>query len=45
MSADDESRFHPKPGRIRSDTPKAGRTRSFLNQAKKLARQHRTANP
>lgn len=40
MSADDEIRFRPKPGRIRSDTPRAGKTRSFLTQAKKLARQH-----
>ncbi len=41
MSADDENRFHPKPGRIRSDTPKA---RSFLTQAKKLARQQGNAH-
>jgi len=40
MSADDENRFRPKPGRIRSDTPQAGKTKSFLTQAKKLARQH-----
>ena len=40
MSADDENRFRPKPGRIRSDTPKAGKAKSFLTQAKKLARQH-----
>ncbi|WP_370656153.1 relaxase/mobilization nuclease domain-containing protein [Paracoccus wurundjeri] len=45
MSADDENRFRPKPGRIRADTPKAGRTRSFLTQAKKLARQHSIAHP
>lgn len=45
MSADDESRFRPKPGRIRSDTPKAGKTKSFLTQAKKLARQHSNAHP
>lgn len=45
MSADDENRFRPKPGRIRSDTPKAGKAKSFLTQAKKLARQHRTAHP
>ena len=25
MSAYDENRFRPKPGRIRSDTPKAGK--------------------
>ncbi|MFE3839225.1 relaxase/mobilization nuclease domain-containing protein [Pseudogemmobacter sonorensis] len=40
MSADDENRFRPKPGRIRSDAPRPGKTRSFLTQAKKLARQH-----
>ena len=40
MSADDEFRFRPKPGRIRADTPKAGKAKSFLTQAKKLARQH-----
>lgn len=45
MSADDENRFRPKPGRIRSDTPKAGKAKSFLTQAKKLARQHSTAHP
>ncbi len=40
MSADEENRFRPKPGRIRSDAPRAGKTKSFLTQAKKLARQH-----
>jgi type IV secretory pathway VirD2 relaxase len=45
MSADDEIRLRPKPGRIRADTPKVGKTRRFLTQAKKLARQHSTANP
>ncbi len=40
MSDDDEFRFRPKPGRVRSDTPKAGKTKSFLTQAKKIARQH-----
>lgn len=45
MSADDENRFRPRPGRIRADAPKAGKTKSFLTQAKKIARQHRTANP
>ena len=43
MSADDENRFRPKPGRIRSDTPRAGKTRSFFTQAKKIARQQRAA--
>lgn len=45
MSADDENRFRPKPGRIRSDTPKVGKAKSFLTQAKKLARQHNNAHP
>ena len=40
MSADDENRFRPKPGRIRSDASKLGKAKSFLTQAKKLARQH-----
>lgn len=40
MSADDENRFRPKPGRIKSDVPKAGKAKSFLTQAKRLARQH-----
>jgi type IV secretory pathway VirD2 relaxase len=44
MSADDENRFRPKPGRIRSDAPKGGKTKSFLTQAKKIARQHSTAS-
>ncbi len=43
MSTDDENRFRPKPGRIRSDTPKAGKAKSFLTQAKKLARQQSNA--
>lgn len=42
MSADDENRFRPKPGRIRSDAPRAGKTKSFFTQAKKIARQHST---
>ena len=45
MSADDENRFRPRPGRIRSDTPRAGKTRSFLTQAKKIARQQRRTSP
>jgi type IV secretory pathway VirD2 relaxase len=44
MSDDDENRFRPKPGRIRSDTPKAGKAKSFLTQAKKLARQQSNAH-
>ncbi|MEP0313964.1 DUF3363 domain-containing protein [Hyphomonas sp.] len=45
MSTDDEDRFRPKPGRIRSDTPRAGKTKSFLTQAKKIARQQRRTSP
>ena len=43
MSADDENRFRPKPGRIRSDA-RPGKTKSFFKQAKKIARQH-SASP
>ena len=39
MSADDEIRFRPKLGRVRSDAPKLGNAKSFLTQAKKMARQ------
>ena len=41
MSIDDENRLRPKPGRIRSDA-RPGKTKSFLTQAKKIARQHST---
>ncbi len=44
MSADDENRFLPKPGRIRSDMPKASKAKSFLTQVKKIARQHSTTH-
>jgi len=43
MSDDDEIRFRPRPGRVRSDAPRAGKTRSFFTQAKKIARQQRAA--
>lgn len=45
MSADDENRFRPKPGRLRSDASRAGKTKSFLTQAKKIARQQRRTSP
>ncbi|MGN6537806.1 MAG: hypothetical protein ACTHKQ_19020 [Mesorhizobium sp.] len=45
MSADDENRFRPKPGRIRSDAPRTGKTKSFLTKAKKIARQQRRTSP
>jgi hypothetical protein len=40
MSADDEDRFQPRPGRIRSDAPRGGKTKSFFTKARKIARQH-----
>jgi type IV secretory pathway VirD2 relaxase len=39
LSDDEEFRFRPRPGRIRSDAPKMGKAKSFLTQAKKIARQ------
>ncbi len=45
MNADDENRFRPKPGRVRSNRPKAGKAKSFLTQAKKLAASTATARP
>lgn len=39
MSDDEEFRFSPRPGRVRSDAPKMGKAKSFLTQAKKIARQ------
>jgi hypothetical protein len=45
MSADDENRFRPKPGRIRSDAPRSVRTKCFLTHAKKIARQQHRRSP
>lgn len=45
MSADDEIRFRPKPGRIRSDTPKLGKAWRFVTQARKIARQQSNSPP
>ncbi|MEA4838689.1 MAG: DUF3363 domain-containing protein [Rhodospirillaceae bacterium] len=39
MSDDEEFRFRPRPGRVRTDAPKLGKAKSFLTQAKKIARQ------
>lgn len=39
MSSEEDYRFRARPGRIRSDAPKPGRVKSFLSQARKLARQ------
>ncbi|WP_430244443.1 relaxase/mobilization nuclease domain-containing protein [Neorhizobium sp. DAR64861/K0K2] len=43
MSADDDNRFRPRPGRIRSDAAKAGQAKSFLTKVRKIARQHGAA--
>ncbi len=40
MSDNEEFRFRPRPGRVRADAPKLGKAKSFLSQAKKIARQH-----
>ena len=39
MSDDEEFRFRPRHGSVRSDAPKLGKAKSFLAQAKKIARQ------
>lgn len=44
MSGDDENRFRPKPGRIRSNAAKAGEAKSFLSKVRKIARQHGAAS-
>lgn len=44
MSADDDSRLRPKPGRIRSDAAKAGQAKSFLTKVRKIARQQGAAS-
>ena len=42
MSADDEDRFRPKPGRIRSDA-RGARTKSFFTKVRKIVRQQSNA--
>ncbi|QSR17275.1 relaxase/mobilization nuclease domain-containing protein [Novosphingobium sp. KA1] len=44
MSTDDDNRFRPKPGRVRSDTPKAGQAKSFLSKVRKITRQQQAAS-
>jgi type IV secretory pathway VirD2 relaxase len=39
MSADDETRFRPRPGRVRADAPKTGQVKSFFSKVRKVARQ------
>lgn len=43
MSADDENRFRPRPGRIRSDAHGGAATKSFFTKVRKIARQHGAA--
>jgi hypothetical protein len=40
MSRDDEDRFRPRPGRIRSDGRGGAAPKSFLTRVRKIARQH-----
>ncbi|ARW10895.1 Dihydropteroate synthase [Acetobacter ascendens] len=44
MSAGDDNRFRPRPGRIRADTPKVGRARSFLTRVRTVTRQQQAAS-
>ncbi|WAC61293.1 DUF3363 domain-containing protein [Brevundimonas sp. SL130] len=44
MSADDDNRFRPRPGRIRSDASKAGQAKSFITKVRKIARQQGAAS-
>ncbi len=38
--SDDEDRFRPRPGRIRSDARGGAKTKSFFTKVRKIARQH-----
>lgn len=44
MSGDDDNRFRPKPGSVRSDAPKAGQAKSFLSKVRKITRQQQAAS-
>jgi type IV secretory pathway VirD2 relaxase len=44
MSEDDNNRFRLRPGRVRSDTPKAGQAKSFLSKVRKITRQQQAAS-
>ncbi|WP_438382536.1 relaxase/mobilization nuclease domain-containing protein [Asaia sp. BMEF1] len=44
MSAGDDNRFRPRLGRIRADTPKVGRARSFLTKVRTVTRQQQAAS-
>src|SRR6266699_1168664 len=45
MSRDDEERFRPRPGRIRSDARGGAATKSFFTRVRKIARQHGAGTP
>jgi hypothetical protein len=45
MSRDDEDRFRPRPGRIRSDGRGGAATKSFFSRVRKIARQHGAGSP
>ena len=45
MSRDDEDRFRPRPGRIRSDARGGAATKSFFTRVRKIARQHGAGPP
>ncbi|SCM70118.1 conserved hypothetical protein [uncultured Pleomorphomonas sp.] len=44
MSGDDDNRFRLRPGRVRSDAPKAGQATSFLSKVRKITRQQQAAS-
>jgi len=45
VSRDDEDRFRPRPGRIRSDARGGAATKSFFTRVRKIARQHGAGPP
>src|SRR6266700_8141342 len=45
MSRDDEERFRPRPGRIRSDARGGAAAKSFFTRVRKIARQHGAGTP
>ncbi|UTD29571.1 relaxase/mobilization nuclease domain-containing protein [Bradyrhizobium sp. WD16] len=44
MSDDDENRFRPKPGRVRSGGGKGGQAKSFLSKVRKVTRQQQATS-
>jgi type IV secretory pathway VirD2 relaxase len=45
MSKDDEDRFRPRPGRIRSNARGGAATKSFFTKVRKIARRHGVGPP